>query len=130
MICELFNAAKDYLEHQDIPMNGVPHYIGLGCGNKKRYDTSKARLLAYKCRNRMHDIGGRGIYFSGLYVTAKGNYFEYNYKHNGRSFKHEQSILSFDGVGIGSVYNSLKLYPNLLITPEEKQMLLDSVEEG
>ena len=47
------------------------------------YDTQKAELLAYDLKDKYfdEDATGSGVYFEGLYKTAKGNYFSYIYRH-------------------------------------------------
>jgi len=57
--------------------------------NNKLYDTEKSELLAYTILDGCYDmdgrIGGKGIFFDGLYKTKNGNYFLYEYQNENKN---------------------------------------------
>jgi hypothetical protein len=67
-----------------VRIENVPNYKNLG-RDGKLYDTEKAELIAYELKDRIvplddYSIGHNGVFFKGIYVTGKGNYFRYTYR--------------------------------------------------
>lgn len=65
-----------------------------------KLDTQDSKLIAYRLRKRHYDdygqLGGKGVYFEGYYVSPDGFLFEYIYKHDGRLYNNRQTIIVRD----------------------------------